>query len=1552
MRTRLFCARFLSALLSCALCGGLPSPTASAPSACLLRPMMDKRGLEQALPAPDTGLEERAQTVPYISEVTGDIQQWVESHNESSWLTTSSRYRTVQANVRAREMARQCRFIISPTQQWASQFPEMQRLDQQIGTFKPGPGAFGQVVIAAYRFTEGPNQGRPFLVIEEVQPGDQYRRLSHSRRQHLGRWRVELIRRVIDLAEERNLLVFATTAETIRQVYSRIPQEGQLARPLDEREGTVNYTEPLSDETLWENRTFNISDHPFLPARGLRIWRAYRGNAAIAQRADALRPGTPAPGALELLFVPDEARRYLFLGQVLDRVIRPAINEGALLPLDPWVSAITQVMCWTADPSAAHSSPRLREMASWILSLIGRPTPVVIEAYQRSLAQPATLEPDPDTRIYLVDDLGALIPETVGQVDAVMGLLGQIEAANPGTELAQSAQRNRGRLAPVCAVARTLIDPASTRVQRIQAAGRIANLLSAAPDAQWGDVASWGAVLWSQHAAILQNACQEAILSESSRRGDQNLQGMLQLVNVSVDLMARQAPHIPADNAAAVAAAAPVVARFQNEWTGLRALLRDEVRRRLDARQNRPAVTIQGLDVAIARLDAITTTGLEEEFKPPQPPDHAYYSLNGYRRLPMIGGTLDAYNPAARKTEKHWKLERLPPVPIGMAGPIEVAGLTFQFAEKRPDLTEVLGKPEYAGGVAVQAPPQGRVWQIYLDGKWLDLDDIPFGVNVYIKRGYFDVRGIDLEGKVGRPVDDDTYRRVFQGFGDSGTFEYRVVMFWTDNLGVEHRVNLPRQALAKSMSRGSPERDNERPGWDMTTLTSLPSYPILGHAMINAGDYVTVHDLGSTNGITVAVRKEYKLQRGAVNLWSRVESADPGSLTLGAVHPDEISEVQLSRADRTQADGRPDQCIVFPYEGPFRVYLTLSNGSQRAAAEIHAATDGMWVRSGANDVYEFQGTTFTSPDPIPAAGQDTLGDRGSMIEGKGYRVRYDPRSNRMFVVNFSPYKITVTLLNPSDEQDTGPGDSKTQGLEELPQRTRRVVNYWTRILNDPTSDVQARGDALRTIDEAVSLFYPEDPRLTPVVMLFANVLQRDPDEGNRAAAAWTLAHTLPRREALPAIEQALLSQQREPSAQMRQDLLGALGSIRFRVEDVQRIFSIFQTVAAEDPNPDVRQRAGQELLETDLFDYAADLWRTDYVGFSESQVRFIRLAVAEAIYRRCIPTADTGLQPLSRYAWMLERALDTEQDMRIRAGLVQRLFYLQCYFNQSFMEVPYLNEAQRAEHWTRWMEAQANPEPIITVLGALLMSLEVERAAYGDRFEGVAQQLQQTLVRLQQRFHGVKVPTRFHAVVSGGIRRLGRWRASGLEEQVTVYLKIKDQLVPVSLPTAGLLFNGLTSSQANGKVIIAQDIFPIKVVSDVLQEGQDRMIVPLAKQDAGGRVFLRPGIQLSDNVRKILRDRIVPLPGNVAEVRAKLARLNAGPGDVVLLDETTTNEERIWVPQETQTPVINIRALDAVELNAQQLAAMIEAVRKHPGGVLRINSIIRSDWQEQVLVFA
>jgi len=138
-----------------------------------------------------------------------ELQKWLETNGAIEW-DGGTRYGRVRGRLkRGNEVYK---VSIFPEDAWAREdfgfgwrFPELQALQSNPSSwYTPPAGAFGQIVIYIGNLADG----RMAVIIEEIQPGDGYRKLSQTQRKNLNNWRKMAVEKIADWAEEKGLPMY------------------------------------------------------------------------------------------------------------------------------------------------------------------------------------------------------------------------------------------------------------------------------------------------------------------------------------------------------------------------------------------------------------------------------------------------------------------------------------------------------------------------------------------------------------------------------------------------------------------------------------------------------------------------------------------------------------------------------------------------------------------------------------------------------------------------------------------------------------------------------------------------------------------------------------------------------------------------------------------------------------------------------------------------------------------------------------------------------------------------------------------------------------------------------------------------------------------------------------------------------------------------------------------------------------------------------------------------------------------------------------------------
>lgn len=441
----------------------------------------------------------------------------------------------------------------------------------------------------------------------------------------------------------------------------------------------------------------------------------------------------------------------------------------------------------------------------------------------------------------------------------------------------------------------------------------------------------------------------------------------------------------------------------------------------------------KSLEDRVEKPSTPPATGLEEEPSLPEKPFAGGVRLGGTgsRVIP------DGFEGAGRPVVVRYIQTKS--IPLGYLGGFSLGQhLSFKIvpmgAEGPPDFAR---REEGEGGVAVQAPPAGARYDLYvwLNGDWQKLDMIPVedGVPIVFKRTLLPKElnpltetDLEVSWDKRRPVSDKRYRAYFGGFGWGE--EQRIAIFWEEN-GLEKRVYLPRQTFAQEeVSRGS-LREKSRPGWNLNTDRFLPGYLQQGHLQVEImREDVVFSDLGSTYATylnDVRVTPPFVGAEYAPGSYAPLEDTLLGRERSGTLSAADVSMSQSMSGPQPVSAERAHE---FPYSGPFKVSLRV-NGEEKAPAEFDVLNRVLWVRLLPKGTgHPVEGNSYLSAEEVPVAGQsrlERLGIEASQVAGN-YRVTYDPKTGRVRVFNFSAYQLKIEPLSPPSPQ----GPAVAGGLEE------------------------------------------------------------------------------------------------------------------------------------------------------------------------------------------------------------------------------------------------------------------------------------------------------------------------------------------------------------------------------------------------------------------------------------------------------------------------------------------------------------------------------------------
>ncbi|GEM_PF-4814832 len=317
------------------------------------------------------------------------------------------------------------------------------------------------------------------------------------------------------------------------------------------------------------------------------------------------------------------------------------------------------------------------------------------------------------------------------------------------------------------------------------------------------------------------------------------------------------------------------------------------------------------------------------------------------------------------------------------------------------------------GQKAVAAPGAGYLLQIWLNGKWIDLDDVDLqdGIPITIKRGIMpkDLNPLlekDLDGieKFGPALEDKEIK---------GDRYDRLAIFWMEG-GLQKTVYLPRWTYRGTISRGV-ERTDKRPGYDVSTKKYLDNYPQTGHVDIEImGNAVRFSDLGSSNGTQIEVNKHWLGQKAGLAGGSFLMDQFEEERTWG--DDSSASSIDLTNL-AVLIEIKPKRMREFPYQTPFSV-AAIVRQQEKAKVDVKVERGRvLYVKE------QFESRWRPAPDNdyvarqyLPVAGQQSLSEiEPSQVTG-GYRIKYDQASKKISIFNLSASRLRVAF-------EAGPGES-------------------------------------------------------------------------------------------------------------------------------------------------------------------------------------------------------------------------------------------------------------------------------------------------------------------------------------------------------------------------------------------------------------------------------------------------------------------------------------------------------------------------------------------------
>ena len=381
---------------------------------------------------------------------------------------------------------------------------------------------------------------------------------------------------------------------------------------------------------------------------------------------------------------------------------------------------------------------------------------------------------------------------------------------------------------------------------------------------------------------------------------------------------------------------------------------------------------------------------------------YTQFQIGGTMKYPItVGSTIDV-----RKIETQV-------VPLDMLNRFSLGNsLTFQIVPLGGGAKGIspFEAPLY-GQVEVAAPAAGYLLQLWLDGKWIDLDEVDLqdGIPIVIKRGS---RPKHLNPVLQKDLEENEKFGPGLEAGDVNDDPYnRLAIFWMEG-GLQKTVYLPRRVFATTLSRGI-ERDVKRPGFDLNTQTYLEGYLQTGHVEIELmDDSVKFADLGSSNGTQIEVNKEW-LEREA----GRMSGALLNEASEDGTEADGINSIELTEG-MNNIDIKPNHMIEFSYQKPFSV-AAMVHMLEKAKVDVEVRKRGkvLYVKEQATPQWRpARDNDYVARQYLPVAGQESLSEvEASQVTG-GYRIKYDRATKKISIFNFSASRLRVAF-------EPGPGES-------------------------------------------------------------------------------------------------------------------------------------------------------------------------------------------------------------------------------------------------------------------------------------------------------------------------------------------------------------------------------------------------------------------------------------------------------------------------------------------------------------------------------------------------
>jgi hypothetical protein len=316
------------------------------------------------------------QQLPKSDDLLIELFEWLKRSPPLMW-NAGPRYGQAHIQFRENDITT---IEVYPSDLWAKtadgqwRFPEMRKLEFQredgLGWY-PNPGSFGQIMIMIRLRADG----QPVVVIDEIQPADGYRLLSHTQRHQLDSWRRNAVEKIAEWAQLKKLAIYASTPEEMAGEYKRM-------KPPELR---INYADPFVP-SAWQKKSVVVFN-PMASAIGLvwfgplerHLWWSHkqnrtspRGFLRLARKVfETIRQtrasSTGTPGAITVLEEGGGARPIALFPTILRGLTpegRRSETSDILMMTETW-KPVGSVDIEGVERDLNETLPRVRPDTAW-----------------------------------------------------------------------------------------------------------------------------------------------------------------------------------------------------------------------------------------------------------------------------------------------------------------------------------------------------------------------------------------------------------------------------------------------------------------------------------------------------------------------------------------------------------------------------------------------------------------------------------------------------------------------------------------------------------------------------------------------------------------------------------------------------------------------------------------------------------------------------------------------------------------------------------------------------------------------------------------------------------------------------------------------------------------------------------------------------------------------------------------------------------------------------------------------------------------------------------